>query len=227
MTPWKEQCEEALKAVSRADAIRFWGPSPADPAQEAGQGAPRFDYRYEHTLAAVKIARWLAPLAGADPDVVECAAWLHDCRKLLNDPRTKDHHAQEASEAVEGILAGTDFPPAKIPAVRHAIEHHVGLKLTRRLEPVETACLWDSDKLSKIGAASLVHFNCITGGFRPVDTAGILERGQLWLDLARGIAESMNTDAAREEAQRRLAFLQTYYEQLRREWSDPMEPAAP
>jgi uncharacterized protein len=227
MTPWREKCEEALRAVSRADAIRFWGVSHTLPGDEGGAAAPIFDYRYEHTLAAVKIARWLAPLAGADPDTVECAAWLHDCRKLLNDPRAKDHHAQEASDAVEGILAGTDFPPAKIPAVRHAIEHHVGLRLTRRLEPVETACLWDSDKLSKIGAASLVPFNCIAGGFRPVETADILERGRRWLDLARGIAESMNTDAAREEAQRRLAFLVTYYEQLHREWSDPMEPAAP
>jgi len=87
---------------------------------------------------------------------------------------------------VPGILEGTDFPPGKIPAVRHAIEHHVGLRLTRRLEPVETACLWDADKLSKLGAASLVHYNCIAAGFRPADTAGILERGLLWLELARG-----------------------------------------
>jgi len=175
----------------------------------------------------VKIARWLAPLCGADPEIVECAAWLHDCRKILNDPRAKDHHAQEASEAVEEILEGTDFPPGKVPAVRHAIEHHVGLKLTRKLEPVETACLWDSDKLSKLGAASLVHFNCIAGAFRPVETADILARGLHWLVLARGIADSMNTVAGREEALRRLAFLEAYYEQLRREWSDPMEPGTP
>ncbi|BDU72633.1 HD domain-containing protein [Mesoterricola silvestris] len=219
MTPWRQRCEEALGAQSRADAIRFWGTS--------HEGRPVFDYRFEHTLAAVRLAKWLAPLAGADPDVVECAAWLHDCRKVLNAPRTPDHHAQEASDAVAGILEGTDFPPGKIPAVRHAIEHHVGLKLTRRLEPAETACLWDADKLSKLGAASLVHYNCISGGFGPVDTATILARGRHWLGLARDIAGSMNTDAGRAEAGRRLAFLEAYYEQLRREWSDPMEPSTP
>lgn len=223
MTPWRERCEEALRAQSRADAIRFWGISHGT---EEGE-RPIFDYRYEHTLATVKIARWLAPSAGADPDVVECAAWLHDCKKILNDPRTKDHHAQEASEAVEHILAGTDFPREKIPAVRHAIEHHVGLKLTRRLEPAETACLWDADKLSKIGAASIVHYHCIAGGFRPAETEGILARGQHWLELARTIAACMNTAPGREEAQRRLAFLEDYYAQLRREWSDPMEPSPP
>ena len=214
---------EALRAQSRADAIRFWGLS-----HETSEGPrPVFDYRFEHTLATVKIARWLAPLAGADPETLECAAWLHDCRKILDDPRVKDHHAQEASDAVPEILAGTDFPPEKIPAVRHAIEHHVGLKLTRKLEPAETACLWDSDKLSKLGVASLVHFNCIAGGFAPVATADILARGLHWLTLARGIRDSMNCAPARAEAARRVAFLETYYEQLRREWSDPMEPYTP
>jgi uncharacterized protein len=223
MTPWPVACESALRAQSKADAIRFWGKSFDSP----GGPVPVFDYRYEHTLAAVRISRWLARATGADPEVVECAAWLHDCRKYLGDARTKDRHAQDASEAVEEILRDTDFPREKIPAVRHAIEHHVGLRLTRKLAPLETACLWDSDKLSKLGAASLVHFNLIAGSFRPQDTASILERGVQWLALARDIASSMNTEPAREEAMRRLAFLEGYYDQLRREWSDPMEPSLP
>jgi uncharacterized protein len=220
MNPWRKACEEALAAHSRADSIRLWRVAHATPAGDQ----PVFDYRYEHTLAAVKIARWLAPLVGADLEVVECAAWLHDCRKFLNDRQSKDSHAQDAAGAVPGILAGTDFPPAKIPAVQHAIEHHVGLKLTRTLAPIETACLWDADKLSKVGVASLIHFGCIAGAFQPIDTAGILARGEHWLGLARTIAASMNTAPGRLEAGRRVAFLEDYYRQLRREWSDPMEP---
>jgi uncharacterized protein len=219
MIPWRERCETALRAQTEADALRFWGkahPGPDGPR-------PVFDYRFEHTLAVVKAARWLCPQVGADLDVVECAAWLHDCRKRLNDGKDKDCHAQDASAAVPEILAGTDFPAAKIPAVRHAIEHHVGLKLTRRLEPLETACLWDADKLSKVGAASLVHFMCIAGGFEPIHTAEVIQRGERWLELARGIAASMNTQPAREEADRRVAFLAAHYRQLGREWSDPME----
>lgn len=220
MKPWREQCEAALRGQTEADAIRFWGKS------HPGPDGPRpvFDYRFEHTLAVVKIARWLAPQVGADPDIVECAAWLHDVRKYLNQGRDKDSHAQDASAAVAGILAGTDFPPAKIPAVRHAIEHHVGLKLTRRLEPLEAACLWDADKLSKIGAASLVHFMCIAGAFEPIHTAEVLARGERWLDRAREIAASMNTRPARKEADRRVAFLTAHYRQLGREWNDPLEP---
>jgi uncharacterized protein len=221
MRPWRKACEEALRAYTEADAIRFWRV-----AHDTPDGPrPNFDYRFEHTLAAVKVARWLAARTGADPEIVECAAWLHDCRKRLKDPLAHDAHARDASGAVEGILAGTDFPPDKIPAVRHAIEHHVGLSLKRKLEPLETACLWDADKLSKLGAASLIHFNCIAGAFQPVDTADILERGGKWLELARMIADCMNTAPGRDEARRRLKFLQDYYGQLRREWNDPMETA--
>ena len=220
MIDWRQACEDSLRTYTEADANRFWGIShPGDPHER-----PIFDYRFEHTLAAVKIARWLAPLAGADPEIVECAAWLHDCRKPFHGQRGKDTHAQDASAAVAGILAGTDFPAGKIPVVRKAIEQHVGLKLTRRLEPVEAACLWDADKLSKIGAASLIHFGCIAGAFGPIDTAGILERGQHWMGRARTIAASMNTAPAKVEAERRVAFLAAHYGQLRREWAEPMEP---
>jgi uncharacterized protein len=220
MINWREACEAALRAHTEADAVRFWGVS--HPGPEGPR--PVFDYRFEHTLATVKLARWLAPLAGADLEVVECAAWLHDCRKFLNNARSKDSHARDASAVVEAILAGTDFPAAKIPAVRQAIEHHVGLKRHTRLEPVEAACLWDADKLSKIGAASLIHFGCIAGAFEPIDTAGILKRGSEWLELAQVIAASMNTKPARKEARRRLAFITAHYRQLEREWADPMEP---
>ena len=221
--PWRTACEAALQQVSDADAIRFWGIS------HVVDGVPRpiFNYRFEHTYAAVLLARWLAPQVGADEDIVECAAWLHDVAKRLKDPHSKDTHAQEASAEVAAILAGTDFPAEKIPAVRHAIEHHVGLKLTKRLEPLETACLWDCDKLSKIGAASLIHFGCISGAFQPITTTDILQRGTAWLEQARGITASFNTETAHQEGHRRLAFLEAHYAQLQREWSDPMEMTPP
>ena len=223
LKPWRKACEETLKGFSEPDAIRFWRVS----HNTNGTPHPLFDYRFEHTLAAVKIARWLAPRAGADPEVVECAAWLHDCTKRYQEAKRHDTHASEASELVARILEGTDFPASKIPAVQHAIEHHVGLSLAEKLEPIETACLWDADKLSKIGAASLIHYGCISGAYQPISTTTILERGEHWLELARGIVASMNTEPGRQEAELRMEFLERYYQQLRREWSEPMEASFP
>ncbi len=145
------------------------------------------------------------------------------CGQAPEGPGGQGHHARDASALVPDLLAGTDFPPAKIPAVRHAIEHHVGLRLTHRLEPLETACLWDCDKLSKIGAASLVHFSCISGAFQPITTEEILRRGEAWLELAQGIVASLNTAPAQTEGRQRLAFIEAHYAQLRREWSDPLQ----
>lgn len=220
MTPWRDVCEAELRSFSDEDSIRFWKVHHDTPEGDR----PIFNYRFEHTFAVVKLARWLCPLVGADLDVVECASWLHDVRKRLKDPKSKDTHAYDASAAVAEILAGTDFPAAKIPAVQHAIEHHVGLKLAKRLEPLETACLWDCDKLSKLGAASLIHFGCISGAFQPITTGDILERGQAWIELCKGIVESMNTEPAGAEARRRFEFLSHHYEQLRREWVEPLQP---
>jgi len=109
MTPWRQACEAALRSFSDADSIRFWGV-----AHEIGDvQAPIFNYRFEHTFAVVKMARWLCPLTGADLDIVECAAWLHDVRKRLKDPHSKDTHAQDASADLDEILTGTDFPPPR------------------------------------------------------------------------------------------------------------------
>lgn len=220
MVPWREACEAELRRFSDADALRFWrvGHDTADGPR------PVFNYRLEHTLGVVKAARWLCPLVQADLEVVECAAWLHDVRKRLKDPRSKDTHAQDASADVAGILADTDYPADKIPQVRRAIDQHVGLKLARRLEPLESACLWDADKLSKLGAASLLHHGCISGAFQPITTGEILERGRAWLALCEGIVASMNTEPARVEATRRLDFLKAHYAQLAREWEEPMQP---
>ena len=161
-TPWRTTCEQALRRFSDADSIRFWGIG----HEVDGTYQPIFNYRFEHTYAVVLLARWLAPATGADPEVVECAAWLHDVAKRLKAPH-------------------------------------------------------------KIGAASLIHFGCISGAFQPITTGEILRRGVAWLDLARGITACFNTEPARAEGRRRLAFIEAHYAQLRREWSDPMEVTPP
>ena len=213
--PWQAVCENELLDFSRKDALRFWGWGHGEGAEKA----PAFNYRHEHTLAVVKLGKWLAPLVSADWDVIICAAWLHDCKKPLGS-KGKDSHASKAADSLDGILGGTDFPKDKIPAVRHAILHHVGLKLAEPLMPVETACLWDIDKLSKLGAASLVHFIGINSAFQPTTTSDILDKGEKWLDVAHGIVASMNTAPAKAEARSRFELLRRFYMRLRDEWGE-------
>ena len=64
---WRTRCEADLRAFTDADSIRFWGIA----HQVEGEARPIFNYRFEHTLAAVKLGRWLSPQVNADLDVVE------------------------------------------------------------------------------------------------------------------------------------------------------------
>ncbi len=96
-----------------------------------------FNYRWEHVQAVVRLANRLAELTGADWEVVEAAAWLHDIRKQGRD----DEHGRLGAIAARQILTGTDFPPAKIQAVADAIFKHVGLFTHEPIEPLEAAVL--------------------------------------------------------------------------------------
>ena len=119
-----------------------WQPAVRQTAQEAaareaaraGDGA--FNYRWEHIQAVVTTARRLATLVGADAQIVEAAAWLHDVAKGVKDAQGQDLHGCIGAERAECLLSHTDFPPDKIPAVADAIRKHVGLVTEAPVEPL-------------------------------------------------------------------------------------------
>lgn len=211
---WRQICKEYIRSHTEIDAIRFWyGSYP-----EIQSIHHIFNYKFEHTLAVVKTIKWLSPLVGADLDITECSAWLHDCRKFINNTNYNDNHAYNAANAVELILQNTDFPKHKIAAVQHAILFHAGFQLFERLKPIETACLWDSDKLSKIGAIGLTQYQYFGKLAKQIDTQNIIKHNKQWLKNSEIITKSMNTNIAKKEARKRLIFLNHYYKQLVQEW---------
>ena len=142
LPPWQEVVRAAAEEAATADSRHDWG-----------DNAIAFNYRWEHVQAVVPLAARLAALTGADPDIVEAAAWLHDVAKPYSQ-----EHGRDGAAAARQILAGTDFPPHKVDAVADAIERHVGLFTDEAVEPLEAAVLWDADKLSKLGATAVLHF---------------------------------------------------------------------
>lgn len=121
--------------------------------QRYGTAEPLFNYRWEHVTAVVTLALKLAELTGADAEVVEAAAWLHDIRK---DAGPKHPHA--GAKFAHQILPTTDFPKEKIGHVARCIRSHMGLWRRKPLQDMEAQVLWDADKLAKIGLTSLFHF---------------------------------------------------------------------
>ncbi len=167
---------------------------------------PAFNYRWEHVTAVVTLAVKLAHLTGADGEVVEAAAWLHDVTK-----QDGEAHARTGADFARAFLAQTDFPPKKIEPVAQAIADHLGLWREEPLSNLESMVLWDADKLSKLGLTAAIHWAgmALSGG-KPVTSIDLIARAQHAEWQSKTVA-SLHTGPARRAAESRLrAFIQLW-----------------
>ncbi len=190
--PWQAACRELALARAQAEARALWEPAPGAPVP--------FEHRWEHVQQVVALALRLAETLGADAEVVEAAAWLHDICKL------EPEHARAGAAEAETFLPTTGFPAAKIAAVVDAIARHEGFYRPAGappIEPLEAAVLWDADKLSKLGVQSLA----LTLSTPYVQGKTLLERRHYVTRFAHEVlartVESMNTEPGRTLARRR------------------------
>jgi uncharacterized protein len=192
LPPWREVVQAAAQKAALAEDRERWSDTRIP-----------FCYRWEHVQATVRLAIRLAERTGADREVVEAAAWLHDVAKGQD---SQDHGRDGAITARE-ILSHTDFPPHKIDAVAEAIAKHVGLMTAEPVEPLEAAVLWDADKLSKLGATIVVHGIGYLLAKGESETGPLIER-LCAEDWGAGIVRSLNTAPARAAGRVRL---ETYW----------------
>jgi len=101
-----------------------------------------------HITRVVQNAKLLAKLLGADLEMVEIAALLHDYASVKDKALYKDHHINSASEA-EKILKGFDYPAEKIEAVKHCIETHRG-SIQEQRRSTEAECVASADAMAHI-----------------------------------------------------------------------------
>lgn len=207
LVSWRDACMTLAKSRAAEEARILW---------EVAEPAPiPFDYRWEHVKQVVEMALRLARELGADAEVVEAAAWLHDIRKL-----EKNHALVGAAEA-EPFLHTTDFPRDKIAAVVDAIAQHEGFFRPEgepSIEPAEAAVLWDADKLTKLGVGAILASMAspyVKGEDLPArfDFANSFCR-----DVLSRTVSSMNTLPARALAESRyqamIAFLDGWQAEL-------------
>jgi uncharacterized protein len=170
----------------------------------------------------VELALWLARATGADAEIAEAAAWLHDVRK------EESSHGVAGAEAARAILAETDFPPAKIDAVAAAIRVHTGLYRAEDappLQPLETALLWDADKLSKLGVHALAFSLSQPRSQGKTLSDRRLDAERFALTVLNRTVASMNTAPARQLAERRYADMLAALQSWAREEREPDPPA--
>ncbi|MFD1646527.1 HD domain-containing protein [Haloarchaeobius litoreus] len=162
-----------------------------------------------------------------DEDVLLAAAWLHDIgRKREADGEIDDHAAWGAGEA-RRILDAQGVDTATVDAVAHCVRAH---RFSNDVEPEsrEAELLSDADNLDAIGAVGLARTFAYAGehgrtlhdpDLPPVaddSPAGETSFNHVHKKLLR-IEDRMYTDAGRELAADRHAFLETFVEQFERE----------
>ena len=111
---------------------------------------------YSHCVRDYTLARQLASAdrAQIDDDVLFAAAYLHDMAAFKPWADEKRDHSDVGAEMIDVALKGTDFPPAKLDAVRAAIRTHMYYR-----DPVgpEATYLHDADALDWLGTIGIAR----------------------------------------------------------------------
>ncbi len=109
-----------------------------------------------HIVPVARHAVRLAPVFGADPEIVEVAALLHDYASVRDEALYEEHHVHGPIEAGR-LLDALGYPPEKTRAVQQAIAAH---RASAGGEPrgPEAECLASADALAHIeNVPSLLH----------------------------------------------------------------------
>ena len=121
-------------------------------------------YEY-HFAQVVKYAKQLAREYGADEEIIEISAWLHDIGSIMVG--RADHHLTGAKIAEEK-LKEFGYPEEKIALVKNCILHHRGSQ-KMELETLEEQIVAEADAMSAfdnivgVFKAALVYENLTQG----------------------------------------------------------------
>ena len=126
-----------------------------------------------HIQEVVKLGRDLSAEFGADEEIVELAALLHDYASVKDERLYAKHHLHGPLEA-ETLLTSLGYPAEKIDAVKGCIAEHRGSVAGERSTP-EAHCLATADALAHIqNVPSLLYFAYVHKGLS-------IDEGATWV----------------------------------------------
>jgi uncharacterized protein len=112
---------------------------------------------FDHIRRVYAMASRLAREEGADLEIVQAAALLHDVAdSAAGTPERENHHIASA-EFAAAALVEEGWPPERITAVQHCIRAHRFRARDERPETLEAQILFDADKLDVLGAIGVAR----------------------------------------------------------------------
>jgi uncharacterized protein len=169
----------------------------------------------------------IAETIGADSEVVQAAALLHDIGHGAGRPE----HAKRGANLATAILSGCGFPADKVSAIIACIEHHHWLPRRAgdpQVPTVEYQAFVDADRLDALGAVGIARAFAFGGAHgRPIwdpepnaaaqGLYGVSSIHHFYDKLLR-LPGDMYTEPGRRLAARRVALLEEFLAAFRRQW---------
>jgi len=176
---------------------------------------------WDHVLRVRYLAVSLADAEGADHDICEAAALLHDIGRGKPGEPSSGHAAVSAQRA-EPILERVGCPDAKAPAILDAIAQHSFHEGATPRE-LEARILQDADRLDALGAVGIARAFMRAGEQGRALSTAVEHFHEKLLRLR----DQMHTPAARAMADRRHRILLRFLEDLADESPNLGGQAAP
>jgi len=115
---------------------------------ECGNSALGREFYENHLILVAHYGIKLAMETGADPEIVELAAYLHDFSFVIDDMDMKQHEEKGVAIA-DKLLRQFNYPPDKLERVKRCILNHSSISGACGGSP-EEACLANADIMSLI-----------------------------------------------------------------------------
>ena len=194
---------------------------------------PDFDsvHGFDHIERVYGMCEIIGPKEGADMQIVRAAALLHDAQGSHPKKGQRKNHHIESAQFAEQILREEGWEQPAIMAVQHCIISH-RFRKNSPPETIEAKVLFDADKLDVIGAIGIVRAlafaNQVQQPAYAPPSAQFLQSGKKiageghsayheYIFKLKHIASLLFTDSARHIAAHRQAFINQFFEELKKE----------
>ncbi|KHT63485.1 phosphohydrolase [Photobacterium gaetbulicola] len=178
-----------------------------------------------HIKRVVATAKQLGVQEKANLDVIIPAAWLHDCVSLPKDHPKRSQASKMAGKKAVALLRSLQYPEHYFSAIAHAIEAH-SFSANIAPETIEAKIVQDADRIDALGAIGIARCIQVSTGFNSAlyatddpfaevrelnDKAYCIDH--FYTKLFK-LSATMNTQAGRQEAERRTEYMKGFLRQL-------------
>ncbi|MBW1740907.1 MAG: HD domain-containing protein [Deltaproteobacteria bacterium] len=190
----------------------------------------RGSHDWEHTQRVYNLCMHIGRVEGADLEVLEIAAYLHDVgRSYEDESKGTVCHAERGAEIACGLLEKYPISDKQKANIIHCIRSH-RFRGNRQPETLEAKVLFDADKLDAIGAVGIGRAFLFAGevGAKLHNPYINVEETEAYTEEDTGyrefklklskIKDRMLTGEGKHMAQERHAFMEMFFQRFNEEY---------